>query len=110
MCLAPSSQSGAMVARSTDHRGTADQPGLVCTVLSEEELLAQGYKPEDVSSVVYGVAYQIPDELVDQVLDELGKQASAEVCLVALALPPYTNVRGCLCRLQGEGWVYAGRR
>jgi len=51
--------------RSCDHRGVPHQPGLVCTVLSDEELTQLGLRGEDPGpSVTHGVAYRIPDDQV----------------------------------------------
>lgn len=44
-------------------RGVPHQPGLVCTVLSDEELAELGLRTEsDPPSVTHGVAYRIPDD------------------------------------------------
>lgn len=46
-------------------RGVPHQPGLVCTVLSDEELTELGLRSEnDPPSVTHGVAYLIPDDQV----------------------------------------------
>jgi glutathione-specific gamma-glutamylcyclotransferase len=61
-----------LVFRSTDHRGTPDKPGLVCTVIPDEECETVGIrKPGDPPSSVHGVAYLIPPSRRADVLDEL---------------------------------------
>lgn len=53
--------------RSTDHRGTPDKPGLVCTVQPDSVLEAKGKRSaKDPPSWVYGVAYEIPPEIRDE--------------------------------------------
>lgn len=62
--------------RSTDHRGTPDKPGLVCTVQSDEVLERNGRRrAEDEASWVYGVAYEIPPEIRDE-----GRQPFNMIC------------------------------
>ena len=47
----------------SSHRGVPHQPGLVCTVIMDKELVALGLRQEgDAPSVTHGVAYRIPDD------------------------------------------------
>uniref|UniRef100_A0A7S3JR24 glutathione-specific gamma-glutamylcyclotransferase n=1 Tax=Aureoumbra lagunensis TaxID=44058 RepID=A0A7S3JR24_9STRA len=53
---------------STDHRGTPESPGLVCTMLPTQAVKALGYEPD---MYTRGKAYRIPDDCVENVLEAL---------------------------------------
>jgi len=74
--------------RSTDHRGTVDFPGIVCTLLTEEEYKAARKEassnsesqthdgtisPDGASDtlVTQGIIFDVPPELVDETLQDL---------------------------------------
>jgi len=58
--------------RSTDHRGTPDSPGLVATLLSDEQLSSLGLpRPAGGESVTCGVCYLVGSQDAQQVLDSL---------------------------------------
>lgn len=71
--------------RSTDHRGTVDFPGLVCTLLTDEEYQSakmsatsnaapsdtnKAEKSDD-SIVTQGIIFDVPPDLVDETLQDL---------------------------------------
>jgi len=62
--------------KSTDHRGLPLFPGIVCTLLKEEEFRV--YRPDGKSndekeeiSLTEGLIYTVPPELVDECIEEL---------------------------------------
>lgn len=58
---------------SCDHRGTSENPGLVCTLLSDTEWNQNNHGSEDQFSTgkVYGRAYRIDKDKTQSILDEL---------------------------------------
>eukprot|EP00966_Prymnesium_polylepis_P152456 3521674-Prymnesium_polylepis.1 len=57
--------------RSTDHRGTPEAPGLVVTLLADEELAMVSGAPAAASSACYGVCYRVGKADEASVLDNL---------------------------------------
>lgn len=60
--------------RSADHRGTPAFPGIVCTLLSDDEVHGIRQKeqaPEEPPSMTEGLIYTVPPSLVDDCLAEL---------------------------------------
>ena len=58
--------------RSTDHRGTPNRPGLVATLLTDEQMCSLGFRAADEApSVTWGVGYRVGSGDVAQVLDNL---------------------------------------
>ena len=57
--------------RSTDHRGTPAAPGLVVTVVKDEDLAQLPGGQTWVGGETTGVAYRVPDQEVNRVLSEL---------------------------------------
>jgi alpha-tubulin suppressor-like RCC1 family protein/cation transport regulator ChaC len=59
--------------KSTDHRGVPSFPGIVCTLLTDEEF--QRYRPsledEVAMSITEGLIYKVPPELVQECLEDL---------------------------------------
>lgn len=57
--------------RSTDHRGTPESPGLVVTLLTDEELAQLSPGEQVGTSSCYGVCYKVGKDDVSAVLDAL---------------------------------------
>ncbi|KAL4503060.1 hypothetical protein ABPG72_014289 [Tetrahymena utriculariae] len=55
--------------KSCDHRGTPENPGLVCTLLSDEEW--QNYGDNHENGIVYGKVFRIDEKDKEEVLNEL---------------------------------------
>lgn len=64
--------------KSTDHRGLPQFPGIVCTLLTEEEFRV--FRPDDSDTsnapdreepLTEGLIYEVPRELVEECLEEL---------------------------------------
>jgi cation transport regulator ChaC len=78
--------------KSTDHRGVPAFPGIVCTLLRDDEfrLLRRADCANGEESLTEGLIYEVPPELADECLEELdfrekGVRASSSV-LVACCL------------------------
>lgn len=69
--------------RSMDHRGTPENPGLVCTMLPDSSLEALGARSIDDKepSTTLGTAYLVPDECADDVLASLDFREKARSML-----------------------------
>ena len=57
--------------RSQDHRGTPAAPGLVATVVRDEDLVKLALQDEGYTGSCVGTAYRVADEDARQVLDDL---------------------------------------
>ena len=57
--------------RSQDHRGTPAAPGLVATVVRDEDLIQLELQDEGYTGSCVGTAYRVADEDARQVLDDL---------------------------------------
>ena len=60
--------------KSTDHRGNPSFPGIVCTLLKDDEVYGLREKDSsiiDEKSLTEGVLYEVPPDLVQDCLDEL---------------------------------------
>jgi len=57
--------------RSADHRGTPEFQGLVCTLLSDEEILDLTDNDISKPTMTEGILYTVPASLVDECLEEL---------------------------------------
>ncbi len=57
--------------RSQDHRGTPAAPGLVATVVRDEDLVKLALQEEGYTGSCVGTAYRVADEDAQQVLDDL---------------------------------------
>lgn len=60
--------------KSTDHRGVPSFPGIVCTLLTDDEF--QRYRPSSTedevpTSITEGLIYKVPPELVQECLEDL---------------------------------------
>lgn len=79
--------------KTTDHRGNPSFPGLVCTLLKDEEVRKfnspRNYLDEDEEekpNMVEGLVYSIPDDQADDCLAELDIRELTGVC----------NIIGCV--------------
>ena len=57
--------------KSQDHRGTPAAPGLVATVVRDEDLVKLALQDEGYTGSCVGTAYRVADEDARQVLDDL---------------------------------------
>lgn len=57
--------------KSTDHRGTTRFPGVVCTLLRDEEVEGITKRHHDAPTMTEGLLYTVPAELVEECLAEL---------------------------------------
>jgi hypothetical protein len=57
--------------KSADHRGTTRFPGVVCTLLRDEEVAEITIRHHDAPTMTEGLLYAVPAELVEECLSEL---------------------------------------
>lgn len=57
--------------KSTDHRGNPSFPGIVCTLLKDDEFRRFRAPSSNEESLTEGLVYVVPPELVDECLSEL---------------------------------------
>lgn len=76
--------------RSTDHRGTPGQPGLVCTLVSDAELgeLGLGDAAAAAGSTCAGMCYRVADEDADEVLRNLDFREKGGYTLTVVEVMP----------------------
>lgn len=73
--------------KSTDHRGNPGFPGLVCTLLRDEEFRRFRRPESEEESLTEGLLYEIPPQLVDKCLEELDfrEKGVRSICLEDMA-------------------------
>ena len=57
--------------KSADHRGTASFPGIVCTLLRDDEVQEITKRHHDAPTMTEGLLYTVPQHLVEECLEEL---------------------------------------
>jgi len=69
--------------KSADHRGTTSFPGIVCTLLRDEEVEAITKRHYDAPTMTEGLLYTVPAELTEECLAELDFREKGVRCIVA---------------------------
>ena len=69
--------------KSTDHRGFPQFPGIVCTLLKDDEVKQFRPLPYEEETLTEGLIYEVPPDLVKECLAELDFREKGVSCILA---------------------------